>query len=937
MLYKKVFRVFCLLIVLAVSVEAQELGHFDGNDSLPIDRSIRFGRLSNGFTYAIKHNKFPRGRIYLRLVVKAGSVFEGPGQMELAHLLEHMVFKGTKNFEKVWSFLDSLGGQKGLDVNAVTGLMDTYYFFNVPNDDLLFQRGLLLLRDVCHGINLNPKSVDEEKNVVINEIRNAGGNFQYVKDIYYPKIVKDSIQMRTFGTSEEKCSNLDKVDYRLLKKFYEDWYRPDLQHLIVVGDVDVNEADSLVKAMFSTLPIINGPAPIVSVPSDENHSDQIFVIPNTDLRNAEVRIYLSRPSRGYVTLGDLKSEVISQLYVQMMKDRFVNRTNQYLLPFRNIYHSLDREYVLNWDAIYSSASVKGADVKNAFKTLWVELERVKRYGFGEGELLNAKRSFVKKIEGDDSVQSSELISRLHERCVHGSATPTLDYEKRAKINIMESLSSNDVNDWFDDWMRLAHCDILFLTSGNDVDLIDSARQWIADISGSVIDRYIPNSKLEKDDLFSGFSTFNESDYVFTNNLRGNVLEANLSNGVKVILKRIPGDRSKRIQLHAFSKSDLLCSSEIDRRSALFAGEYVRNAGIGALNKFDLNGYLTDLDIQIYPYINERTVGVISSSTYKRLDSMLQLVYLCFTSPRYDSLAFNDWFDAKRSQLAIECLDSYNQFDGFVDSVRSAGISGRYFISPDLNKSVTLDELYGMYNKMFSNRGNFVFVITGDFDSLEVVSLLAKYIGAIPKLGSPLGGCESRVSVGKDVTYVINPKVKRDKATVRMIFSVDPDRSFVMSQAECNVFNTLAQIVLERRLREREAGTYNVTTQVSRFGDNGNRFQFELEFNCLHKDVDRMIRAATEELSLLQDAGAIGKEIEWVLDKTRRDFLMSFDNSIFWNNYLVQQYVNHADLNEIFGYMSDLDRISKDRFVSKVKLYFRKASVSRFLLLNDDTQ
>ena len=239
------------MLLCFASLSFGQKGIVNPTDTLPVDPMVVIGKLDNGLTYYIRKNKKPENRVELRLAVNAGSMMENQSQLGLAHFTEHMCFNGTKTFPKneMIDFLQKLGVAFGADINAYTSFDETVYMLQIPTDNKeTFQKGMQIIEDWAHNVTFDNKEIDKERGVITEEWRLGLGADDRMRKKYFPVIFKDSRYADRMPIGD--IDVIKTFPYDTIKSFYHNWYRPNLQAVAVVGDIDVKEVEAMIKQMF---------------------------------------------------------------------------------------------------------------------------------------------------------------------------------------------------------------------------------------------------------------------------------------------------------------------------------------------------------------------------------------------------------------------------------------------------------------------------------------------------------------------------------------------------------------------------------------------------------------------------------------------------------------------------------------------------------------
>ena len=342
MRFLKVWLVLYVVILLSCSSQSKNihkptetlLEHDILNQTLPIDSNIVKGQFENGLTYYIRKNTTPENRAELRLVINAGSILEDDDQQGLAHFCEHMAFNGTKNFEKqaLVDYLESIGMRFGPEINAYTGFDQTVYMLTVPADSLeVLEKAFQVLEDWANYVSFENEEIDKERGVVVEEWRLGRGADARMRDKQFPILFKGSQYAQRLPIGKKEI--LENFSYETLRRFYSDWYRPDLTAIIAVGDFDVAYIRGLIGKHFEKLPVKENLRHREDFPIPE-HDETLFTIASDpEARMSSVSIYHKLPVPPEETIGDYRRSLVEQLYNRMLDQRLAELSQQADPPY----------------------------------------------------------------------------------------------------------------------------------------------------------------------------------------------------------------------------------------------------------------------------------------------------------------------------------------------------------------------------------------------------------------------------------------------------------------------------------------------------------------------------------------------------------------------------------------------------------------------------
>ena len=388
-----------LIMIFSFSMAIGQNPKTDLSSQLPVDPKVRIGKLDNGMVYYIRQNKKPEKRVELRLVTNAGSLMETDEQQGLAHFTEHMCFNGTKNFPKneLVNFLQTIGVKFGADINAYTSFDETVYMLQIPTDKPgLLEKGYQVIEDWAHNVSMDGKEIDKERGVIIEEWRLGLGADDRMRKRYFPVIFKGSMYADRLPIG--KVEVLQKFKHETIREFYRDWYRPNLQAVIVVGDINLDSAEAKIKQHFAGIknPENPKPRPVFDIPG--NKEPLIAIETDKEATNNMLMLFYKHPRTIKTNMGDYKTYLMEQLYNGMLNARLNELSLKPDAPFIGASTSYGGFLGRSSDAYTSYALAKENQIDKSLEVVLSEKERVKKYGFLVSELERQKEELFSNME-----------------------------------------------------------------------------------------------------------------------------------------------------------------------------------------------------------------------------------------------------------------------------------------------------------------------------------------------------------------------------------------------------------------------------------------------------------------------------------------------------------------------------------------------------------
>jgi len=906
--------------------------------TLPLDPAVRTGKLPNGFTYYIRHNEEPKNRVTMYLVNKAGSVLEDEDQRGLAHFMEHMSFNGTKHFphNELIDYLQKAGVRFGADINAYTSFDETVYQLPIPSDNpKLLNDGIEIMRDWAHGALLDPVEIDKERGVVLEEKRLGKGAGERMRRAYWPVILNNSRYAVRIPIGLDTV--LDNFKRPAIARFYNDWYRPDLQALVIVGDINADSLEKVVKARFSDLknPVHERVRSKYTVPL--TGKNQFIAVTDKEMTTTEAEIMIKHKAPELKTAADYRTALVQGLFDRMLSERYAELSRKADPPFIGGDAGISG-FMGGLDTYDASVQAKPGELEKGLKAVWRETERLKRFGFTSTELERAKTAYLNAMETSlkekNKTNSGSYVSEYQAYFLTGEAAPGIEIEYQLTKNDMPGITLTDVNSLAKTYITDINRDILILAPEKDKSTLpDEAKvnSWLKAVEAEDLTPY--QDEVSTQPLLSTMpvpgSIKGEEQ-----NKELNITAITLSNGVKVLLK--PTDfKNDQVIFSGFAAGGTSLYSDADYQSAAAAAAIIGAGGVGNYNTGELTKYLTGKQVGVKPFINERFEGISGGSTPKDLETAMQLIYAYFTEPRKDTAIFKGILSRSEAGLANRASDPNSVFGDTVSAVM-----GSYNIrrtGPTLQKmeQINLDRAYQIYKERFADAGNFTFTFVGSIDTAAIKPLLEKYLGSLPAtnqheqskdldIHAPAGRIEKTVYKGSE-----------PKATVYLVYTGKYDYS-PENNVKMDALKEVLEIRLLQRLREDESGVYSPGVQENTTKLPQQRYSFLVHFGCAPQNVEKLIASTLDEINKLKTDGPLQENI----DKWRAEDKTSFEPQLktndFWLGYLNGQLQNDLDLDQVNRYNNLLDAVKPGDVKTVAGKYLSGDNYIRLVLMPEST-
>jgi len=925
------FVFFCLVGFLNINCQKYNL-----NDTIPTDPSIRIGRLKNGMKYYIKLNKQPAKRVELRLAVNAGSLQESDNQQGLAHFTEHMCFNGTKNFEKneLINFLEKMGIKFGAELNAYTGFEETVYMLTIPTDKPgLLDTGIMVLNEWAHNVAFNHEEIDKERGVIIEEWRlGLGANDRMLKK-YLPVILQGSPYASRLPIGKKEI--IESFPYDTLIKFYNDWYRPELMALIVVGDIDVDEIENKIITNFSELKNPANPVKKDTVIVPDNEKPIISIVSDPENTYSIVRVYIKHDRKKEVSVRDYRNSVLQNLYNSMINERFNELLKKPSSPFLYAASGFDNFIGRAKDCYFFYAVAKENEILNSLSKLIEENEKVRKFGFNQSELDRQKRELIsnyeKALKEKNKTESSRFADEYIRNFLEDEPVPGIETEYALVKQFIDSITIEEINKLAIEWITDNNWVVLITAQENKNVKIPTNEEVLLTVNNS-----------KNNEVTAYVDNYKEGDLI-TQNLIGNkilskkqnkklgITEIKLSNGVKIILK--PNNyKNDEILMSAFSAGGNSVYHDSLIYEATYADEIINESGLGNFDAIALEKKLAGNTASLSSYISSLKEGFSGSSSPKDFETLLQMVYLYFTSPRKDTSAFETFITNIRNRSkSIKVDPNFNFYDTLIKTINSN--NPRYFIFPtesQLNK-INLGTVYSIFTDRFADASDFTFIFVGNFNVDSIIPSLQKYLGSLPSIKRKENWKNVDSEFPGGVTKVIVNKGIEPKSRVSLVMSgkFNPTIKNIMTFV---LLNDILDIRLRESLREDKGGTYSVRVgrDISKYPNP--KYTLNISFGCSPDNVDSLVNTIFAEMKKLQLNGPLAEDMQKVIETAIRQREVDEKTNKFWLTQLESYYFNNYPILKFDDFKKLITSIKADDIKETAKLIFNYNNYVEVVLL-----
>ena len=911
------------LLLLATSLFAQN--NFNLNDQLPLDPKVSKGVLDNGMTYYIRSNENPKNRAELYLIVRAGSVDEDDDQQGLAHFTEHMSFNGTKNFPKheLIKYFESIGMDFGAEINAYTSFDETVYTITVPLDSSEYiEKGLQVLYDWACQVTDSDEEINNERGVILEEIRGRKGADTRMRKQYYPVLLYNSKYAVRFTEGKEDI--IENCSPDVLRRFRKDWYRPDLQAVIIVGDFDQDEMVNKVKEKFSQIPVAENPRKKETFEIPDHKETLIKIITDKEAQYPISRVFIKHPLEIIKTLGDYRRSIMESLYNSMINNRLAEKTQLANPPFITAQSGYSN--LIGPKSAYQSLVLTQNDnINEGLKAVLLENERVLKYGFTETELERQKITLLNSIEKTYNERNNRKSASFADEFTRNflitkEPVPGIENEFEYFKEFIPGITLQEINNLAKQWVNDENRVVVITApeiEGVKVPKEDEIRDVLKEVGNTEIEPYedavsdVPLIEYEP----SGSKVVNERKLENVD-----ATEWTLENGAVVVVK--PTDfKDDEVRFSAWSLGGSSLYKLEDVISASFTTDIMEMSGIADFDKITLDKMLSNKVFSLSPYISELREGFSGSSTVKDAETMLQMLYLNFTDPRFDQTSFQSLMtryagvlenraaspEAALSDTLTVTLADYNK--------RERPLTKELLSEADFNR------IRQIGSERFKNASDFKFFFVGNINIDEFKPLVEKYIGGIPSTQVKENWVDLHIEKPDGVIEKTVKKGQEDKSIQYIIFHGDFDYNS-QNQVQINAVGRILTTRLLEVIREDKSSVYSISAQPSTDIFPKPEYTISIAYGASPDKLDELKKAIFDIISDYDKNGPDEEELNTAKEKMMRERETSLRENSFWMSILSNTYyIKNGDFSEFGTYEKLVNNLTVKSTKKAFKKYF----------------
>lgn len=895
------------MLAAAVFAAGSAMAQFDPMQPIPADKEVRTGRLDNGLTYYIRHNEKPKGQADFYILHNVGAIQEEDDQQGLAHFLEHMAFNGTKNLpgKQLIEYLETVGVKFGYNLNAGTSWDQTVYnISDVPTSRQgIIDSAMLILHDWSHFIALRPEEIDSERGVIMEELRTRDGASW--------RSTMKLLQALGKGTRYEHrnligyLDGLKSFEHDALERFYKKWYRPDYQAIVIVGDLDAEATEARLKSLMADIPAPAADAAqkeVIVVPDNEEPIVSIYTDP--EMQGSRVQLFIKRPAMPTQMNDKVAWEVVNVIesfLTTMENARLQEIAMQPDAPFLGAgMGSGDVIGIIpTLNATVFTAMTQDGKLAEGFEALYTEMEKIRRHGFTQSEFERAQENLMRQVErtyaNRNDRTNEQFVNIYLENYRKNEPMPDAETEWKLDSMLIKMLNVETVNAFAKETIQPTN-QVIVITAPEKEGIANPTEEEILAIrekvTASEIEAY--EDDVVKEPLIPEGTQLKGSPVKKTvENKEYGATVWTLANGTQIVVKPTKF-KADEVRMNAQSKGGLSILPDAEYYMGEMMPAVSSMSGVGKFSATELRKQLSGKSATVQPSVGEYASAVNASCSPKDIETMLQLVYLNFTQPRFDRNDYDNLMKMLRTQLENAKSNPDFQMQEKVIDVLYGHNPRRQVISTELLDEFSFEALPAIYKKLYPDGNSFRFTFVGNIDPETLKPLVEKYIGSIPASKKPMTFADDKAyPVKGEVTEDFSTPMQQPKVSVNYTFTGDMDYSLENKAA----LSFLTQALNSRYLvsiREEKGGTYGVQVYGSTDWIPRETYTMTIAFDTNAEMADELCEIILKELRTIAEEGPLTEDIEKHREFMLKNWKNSLDENGPWMQYLQAKYGSGLD-------------------------------------------
>ena len=939
---RALFSVLALLLTTTASAQGME----QMLQPLPYDAQTRYGKLDNGLTYYIRHNEYPKGQANFYIAQKVGSVQEEDDQRGLAHFLEHMCFNGTENFPEnsLIRYLETLGVKFGAQLNAYTSIEETVYNINnVPTGrEATIDSVLLILHDWSHNLTLDPKEIDKERGVIHEEWRLRTSAMQRILTRQLPKLMSNSRPGNRMPIGLMEI--IDNFKPEVLRAYYEKWYRPDLQAIVVVGDLDVDRTEQSIKQMFSPIPMPENAAKREYYTVPQN--DEAIVVSDHDKEQTLPIVLICNkhddplPREQRNSLAYMMTTVVKHMTMTMLNKRLDEKSLDPDCPYIEAGVE-DGDFLLAKTPAFQTTIVpKEGRLEEAIRTVMAEVYRAAEHGFTQGEFDRCRNEFLSQVEAQyNNREKTETGVYIHDyvrNFLDNVPIPGIEFENMLYHQTLPQLPVQMTNELIKSLVSVSDKNLVVLSVNPEkegyvqpteqqlLDAIHSAQQmkleaYVDNVKNEPLIAKLPKPGKIKKEVSGPFDT-----QILT-----------LSNGARVILKKTDY-QDNQVLMRAYSEGGTGRYGVDDKYNLNLSGVLIGASGLGNFTDTELDKALAGIQASVSAQLGGRSEFLSGSAVPKDLRTMFELTYLHFAPLKRDDKAAQSALNQMKEMLRNQAANPMRAFSDSLQTTLYGADNPRLVLMKEENvDKVSYDRVLEIYRDRFQGANDFTFVFVGNFDNDSIRQYICQYLASLPKVKRNDKAVDNHYNIREGQYTTRFQRKMQEPQTAMILYLQSPIKNTLKNQVVADVLGQVLTMRLIAIVREEMGAAYSVNAScgISKISDGSCRTNIQIYAPVKPEMCDSALLVINQELQKIARDGAEDKYISKVKEYLLKTYTENERKNGTWLSYIEEQ--DRDQLDTYTNYQPTVQAVTSDDIAALAKQILEAKNCITVIMLPEE--
>lgn len=887
---------------------------------IPVDPNVRIGHLDNGLTYYIRHNEKPENRVEFYIAQKVGSIQEEPRQRGLAHFLEHMAFNGTENFpgnergKGIVDWCESHAIKFGTNLNAYTSVDETVYnISNVPTDNVaVLDSCLLILHDWSNYVLLEDEEIDKERGVIREEWRSRNSGIL--------RVYTDAQETMYPGSKYADCMPIGNIDvvnnfpYQDLRDYYDLWYHPDLQGIIIVGDINVDEMEGKVKKLFNEIPKAEGKPERIYYPVADNDAPIIFIGSDKELTMPNIQIFFKHEATTAEEKGNmmyLLQNYMLGMVSNMLNERFEEITQQANPPFNGAGAEYGDYFLSKTKEAFNVTVLTKADgIETGLQAALTEIERMKRFGFTASEYERARANYMQQLESAykerNNTQNANFVNEYVQHFLNNEPIPGIEQEYAIMQQLAPNIPVEAINAIVQQELIPNNNRVVFIAVPESAkEKCPSKEQVLSMLNGMSqlqVEAYVDNVSDEPlvSEVPAGGKIVKEEAGAFGST------KLTLSNGVQVFVKKTDF-KEDEIRMRAVSPGGTSQFENSDKLEMEVLDDLGTIGGLGNFSQTDLTKQLAGKKVSVSASVNAQRETLGGNSSPKDFETMLQLVYLRFQAPRMDAEAFESFKTRTKAQLENAKANPLSTINDTISVTMYGNHPRLVMMQPEMVDQINYQRGLEMFADRYADASDFTFFFVGNIDLAEAKPLIEKYLGALPDKQRKEAAIDRKMDIlpGTRVKEYAK-EMQTPMATTLMLYS-GKETYDLRNNVLMDFLTQALDMVFTDEVREKEGGTYGVSSYGSLTKYPHEQAMMQIVYQTDPTKKDKLNALINDLVVKMAAEGPTAEQMQKVRDYMVKRYNDNQKENSYWLSTLDEFYYTGADFDA--GYLDIVNSVT----------------------------